>query len=169
VAQRAGRTLGQARIEFPVECGGWTDSVIWWSRSPARAAPTLPHPVLGSTPAHVRTFDVARHAEERPADLAERLVAIPADRNLTAAPGRGHGRVWARWPYSLTQIGMGTRAGQALWRTVGRCATVRRHGHRPSQPLREQLAVLPTIKGSLWATPLVVICLRLRTQRCPAP
>src|SRR5215467_10756549 len=34
-------------------------------------------------------FDVASHAEERPADLAERLVAIPPDRNLTSAPRPG--------------------------------------------------------------------------------
>src|SRR5215472_8446985 len=32
-------------------------------------------------------FDVASHVEERPADLQERLVAIPADRNLTSAAG----------------------------------------------------------------------------------
>ncbi len=52
----------------------------------------------------------AGHAEERPADLAERLVAISADRNHTAAPRPGHGRVCARWPSSLIQIGgvMGT-------------------------------------------------------------
>src|SRR5262249_27287132 len=30
-------------------------------------------------------FDVASHAEERPADLPERLVAISANRNLTSA------------------------------------------------------------------------------------
>jgi len=34
-------------------------------------------------------LNVASHAEERPADLAERLVAIPADWNLTAAPRPG--------------------------------------------------------------------------------
>src|SRR5262244_1012750 len=38
-------------------------------------------------------FDIPSHAEERPADLAERLVAIPADRNLTAAP---RPRTWSR-------------------------------------------------------------------------
>jgi hypothetical protein len=40
----------------------------------------------GSTLAPVSTFDVASHTEERRADLTERLVAIPADRNLTSAP-----------------------------------------------------------------------------------
>src|SRR5215471_12513869 len=34
-------------------------------------------------------FDVASHAEERPADLAQGLVAIPADWHLTAAPRPG--------------------------------------------------------------------------------
>src|SRR5215831_3386797 len=34
-------------------------------------------------------LDVASHTEERPADLAERLVAIPPDRNLAAAPRPG--------------------------------------------------------------------------------
>src|SRR5262245_3678855 len=34
-------------------------------------------------------LNVASLAEERPADLAERLVAISADRNLTAAPRPG--------------------------------------------------------------------------------
>src|SRR5215467_1967906 len=37
-------------------------------------------------------FDVASHTEERPADLAERLVAVSEDRNLTAAPWPG---TWA--------------------------------------------------------------------------
>ena len=32
-------------------------------------------------------FDVASHAEERPTNLAERLVAVSTDRNLAAAAG----------------------------------------------------------------------------------
>src|SRR5215467_2310423 len=45
-------------------------------------------------------FDIASHPEERPADLAQRLVAVSAD--------RGHGPVCARWRSSLIQVdGMG--------------------------------------------------------------
>src|SRR5215468_357800 len=50
-------------------------------------------------------FDIPSHAEERPADLAERLGAIPMDRILAAAP---RPRTWSglrALPYSLSQIG----------------------------------------------------------------
>src|SRR5262249_7293544 len=57
-------------------------------------------------------FDVASHAEERTADLAEGL-AIPADRDSQPQPGRWHRRVSAGLPSSLTQIGgMGTASSQ---------------------------------------------------------
>jgi hypothetical protein len=38
------------------------------------------------------SFDVASHPKEWPPDLAERIVAIPSDRNLTAAPRPG---IWS--------------------------------------------------------------------------
>jgi hypothetical protein len=39
-------------------------------------------------------FDVPSHAEERPADLPQRLVAVAADWVLAAASGTRHRRVW---------------------------------------------------------------------------
>jgi len=73
-------------------------------------------------------FDVASHAEESPADLAERLVAIPSDRILASAA-----RAWAG--PCLGRVDHPRRARSAewsrdhsrssgRWRTGATCATV---------------------------------------------
>ncbi len=70
-ARQAGYSVRPGRASLP-------------SRSPARSAPALighgDQLLTMSAPVHEPS-----HAEERPPDLAERLVAISADRNLTAA------------------------------------------------------------------------------------
>src|SRR5215467_5679234 len=59
-------------------------------------------------------FHVASHPEERPADLAERLVAIPPNWVRRPQTGRGQGRIWAGVPSSSIKIdgGMSTVAYQ---------------------------------------------------------
>src|SRR5262249_21293660 len=86
VAPRAGRTLGQARIES----SRWSEVV--------GLIPLFGHPDHGHEPHPLSLirhrdqllpmpapFDVASHAAERPADRAAGRVAIPADRVRTSA------------------------------------------------------------------------------------
>ncbi len=76
--------LGPGRDDGSIDVRIWPKMGKGKGRAPAGHFGPEQEPVLPMS----APFDAASHAEERPADLSERLVAIPAAGNLTAAARR---------------------------------------------------------------------------------